>query len=282
MDMVNSLPSDKRARVAGWFDERRSTNRFKWRDLLQHFRDEFEDQQAKLTAGEELLRIEQGAHQYFCDFLRDFEYKVAVSGGSTVWTSGSKVNMLNAAVNKKLRRALVPVKLPPTLNYQAFVAELKEVAGKLEALSDYRPKGSTQTGTKLGAPKGGNSLFVASNPQTDEEGDTIMGGTNALVATIASMIQQQLEGGISSMGLARGKSNGGHREAGRKPQAPWRSRNEFRKLVEKGVCVRCTRPGHLGRDCPTFRAARRPGAELHAGEIEKETSGELDSGNEDP
>ncbi|KAI0998657.1 hypothetical protein K3495_g9540 [Podosphaera aphanis] len=184
--------------------------------------------------------------------------------------------MLNAAVNKKSRRALVPVNLPSTLNYQTFVVELKEVAGKLEALLDYRPKGSTQTGTKLGAPKGGNSLFVASNPQTDEEGDTIMGGTNALVATITSMIQQQLEGGISSMGLERGKSNNGHKEASRKPQAPWRSRGEFRKLVERGVCVRCTKPGHSGRECPTFRAARRPGTELHAGEIEKETSGLLD------
>ncbi|KAI0990993.1 hypothetical protein K3495_g17194 [Podosphaera aphanis] len=79
--------------------------------------------------------------------------------------------MLNAALNKKLRKALVAVKLPPVHNYQAFVAELKEVAGKLEALSDYRPKGSTQTVTKLGAPKSGNSLFTNTGAQPDEDVD---------------------------------------------------------------------------------------------------------------
>ncbi|KAI0990767.1 hypothetical protein K3495_g17420, partial [Podosphaera aphanis] len=67
MDMVNTLPADKRARIAGWFDDKRQPKDYIWRELLQRFREEFEDQQAKMSAAEELLRIEQGAHQYFGD-----------------------------------------------------------------------------------------------------------------------------------------------------------------------------------------------------------------------
>ncbi|KAI1006255.1 hypothetical protein K3495_g1972 [Podosphaera aphanis] len=177
-----------------------------------------------MTAAEELLRIEQGAHQYFGDFLKDFEYKVAQSGRNSVWTATSRVNMLNSALNKKLRKALIAVKLPPARYYQEFVTELKEVAGKLEAFSDYRPKGSTQAITKLGSPKSGNSLFVITAPQADEEDDIIMGGTNALVTSISHLAQSRLEEKLSVLDKSKDKKRDNGMGGTRKPQASWRSK----------------------------------------------------------
>ncbi|KAI1008179.1 hypothetical protein K3495_g67 [Podosphaera aphanis] len=166
--------------------------------------------------------------------------------------------MLNAALNKKLRKASVTVKLPPAHNYQAFVAELKEVAGKLMALSDYKPKGSTRTFTKLGAPKSGNSLFSKTGAQPVEDVDIIMGGTNALVASISNLVHSRLEEKLSGLDASKDKKRDNIKGGTRKPQAPWCSREEFRKLVDKRVCVHCTKLGNVGLECSNLEWQRNP------------------------
>ncbi|KAI1004323.1 hypothetical protein K3495_g3887 [Podosphaera aphanis] len=42
MDMVNTLPADKRARIAGWFEDKRQPKDYNWREIFQRFREESE------------------------------------------------------------------------------------------------------------------------------------------------------------------------------------------------------------------------------------------------
>jgi hypothetical protein len=58
--------------------------------------------------------------------------------------------------------------------------------------------------------------------------------------------------------LLAGLSPGNRGRGGGKPKAPWRPREEFRRLLDSGACTRCTRAGHQSRECPTFAAAPRP------------------------
>ncbi|KAI0992105.1 hypothetical protein K3495_g16081, partial [Podosphaera aphanis] len=260
LDMVNSLPVDKRPRVAGWFNERSEKNNFNWRELVQHFRNEFEDKQAKLAASEKLLRMEQNEHQFFSDFIKDFEYQVAISGGSQTWTPASKVNILNAAINNALRKALVPVKLPSEENYSLWISEVKEVADKLEALPDYRPKGSIKTSTRLGPPKSGSALSKGEEPAKDLDGDVVMKDVDSILAALANFNRRSNP--RPSKGSRQLESN-----PSPKPPAPWRPKKEFEQLVEKKLCVRCTRSGHIGRDCRKFSRAKRPVSEVNAADM---------------
>ncbi|KAI1000076.1 hypothetical protein K3495_g8120 [Podosphaera aphanis] len=121
--------------------------------------------------------MEQGHHQFFDDFLGDFEYRVAQSGGSEAHTDLGKTQKLKDAVNSRLRHALIGVKLPSPENYQAWIEEVREVAKELESLSDYRPKGASQTKTVLGAPKSDSAQVSVgiqpeiSKPKLDLDGD---------------------------------------------------------------------------------------------------------------
>ncbi|KAI0994292.1 hypothetical protein K3495_g13890 [Podosphaera aphanis] len=285
LDMVNSLPAEKRPRVASWFNERSETKGFSWREFIQHFRNEFEDKQARLAVSEKLLRMEQNDHQYFGDFIKDFEYQVAISGGSRTWTPSSRVNLLNAAINHSLRKSLVSVKLPSDENYSAWVAEVKEVADKLEALPEYRPRGSTKTSTRLGPPKSGSVLARSRESVQDQDGDTIMRDVDSILAAVSHLLQDRQ---ISSVASVNSRPTKGEFQSepnsSRKPPAPWRSKREFDQLVRKSVCVRCTRPGHIGRDCRKFGRARRPGSEVCSANVTQEEGVEEDSsisGNEE-
>ncbi|KAI1007040.1 hypothetical protein K3495_g1177 [Podosphaera aphanis] len=101
LDMIETLPEDKKSQVAAWFEESEAQNSFNWRALIQYFRNEFEDKQAMQAASEYLNRMEQGYHQYFRDFLKDFEYRVAQIGGSTVYTSHYKTMQPKASLNSR-------------------------------------------------------------------------------------------------------------------------------------------------------------------------------------
>ena len=68
-------------------------------------------------------RMEQGLHQYFVDFLQEFEYRMALSGGEAAYTPLGKTQLLKASINGRLRRALVGVKLPPPADYAGRFGE---------------------------------------------------------------------------------------------------------------------------------------------------------------
>lgn len=289
LDMVNSLPVNKRPRVAGWFNERAEDNKYNWRQLAQHFRNQFEDKQARLAASEKLLRMEQNDQQFFGDFIKDFEYQVAISGGNRTWTPVSKVNILNAAINDSLRKALVPVKLPPEDEYSLWVTEVKEVADKLEALPDYRPKGATRISTRLGPPKSGNALSKDKEPARDLDGDIVMKDVDSILSVLSNLLKDRNTESLASVNpksKSRTNQENRHSESSpvKRPPAPWRSKKDFERLIEKNLCVRCTRPGHIGKDCRKFSRAKRPKSNLNASDmIEEEEEEETpDSGNEEP
>ncbi|KAI0992766.1 hypothetical protein K3495_g15419, partial [Podosphaera aphanis] len=153
LDMIDTIPDRLKPRVANWFEIRRSSGEFRWREFVEHFKDTFSDRQARQAASEMLDRMEQGEHQYFADFLQDFELRVAQSGGDEAHTPLGKVQKLKAAINGKLRRALIGLKLPNAHLYEEWVAEVKEIALELEGLSDYRPRGARHIRTRIGVPK---------------------------------------------------------------------------------------------------------------------------------
>lgn len=268
LDMIDTLPETKQARAAEWFNESERKGDFNWRELATFFRKQFEDKQARQTAASILNRMEQGYHQYFDDFLRDFEYRIVQSGGREAHTDLGKTQKLKDAVNSRLRRHLIGVKLPPPENYQDWVEEVREIAKDLESLEDYRPKGAIQTKTVLGTPKSGsaqvfvNSQLESQGPKLDSDGDTLMGGTNAILAAINDLK----------------KGGWGPQQVTSKPRAPWRTKEDIKKLIEEGRCTRCTKKGHIGKFCRSHLPAQRPVTEISAldGNLENE------SGNEEP
>ncbi|KAI0991508.1 hypothetical protein K3495_g16679 [Podosphaera aphanis] len=64
---------------------------------------------------------------------------------------------------------------------------------------------------------------------------------------------KQLSAFLASLNSkGKGKANGKFRNAEPKPSAPWRSDEEFQILREKGVCIRCEKPGHISKFCRKF------------------------------
>lgn len=189
LDIIDTIPEEKKSRIAPWFSECKIKNKFDWEDLLDRLFHEFEDNQAQQSAIEVVQRMEQGQNQYFHDFLKDFERKVAMSGGNEIYTPAMKTMQLKASLNSRLRRALVGVKLPPVHKYSEWVAEVKGVAAEIESFADYRQRGSRLTMTKIGPPKCGSAQqsFVPEEEIVDAEGDTLMTGTNAILAAIKDL-----------------------------------------------------------------------------------------------
>ncbi|KAI0997024.1 hypothetical protein K3495_g11159 [Podosphaera aphanis] len=260
LDMIDTLPEELKPRVASWFDLRRVSGKFNWKEFLEHFKATFSDKQARQTAAELVNRMEQGEHQYFLDFLQDFEHKMVQCGGELTYTPAGKTMQLKASLNGRLQRALIGVKLPSVELFDEWVAEVKEVALELEALADYRPRNSALTVTKFGAPKSGTTQMFPRYPATDGEGDITMGGTNAIVAAIQQLaVASRLSQGEVG-GDGQGQDRGGNSETtigvGEEnielPRAPWRTKEELRRLMREGKCVRCTRKGHFARNCRVF------------------------------
>lgn len=290
IDIINTLPDEKKSRVANWFSLSKKADNFNWRELLNVFEHEFEDTQAQQSATELVQRMEQGRHQMFRDFLKEFEYQVALSGGEEIFTPLAKTRQLKLSLNNSLRRALIGVKLPSEKNYLEWVSAVKEIAVELESFSDYRPKNSNQKGTKIGPPKSGSTTYkpepIRSDTAVDQDGDTIMTGTNAILAAIENLKKQSQGNGAKPTREKKGKlkKNPEKNNESLKPRAPWRSRTEFIRLVERGVCVRCKEEGHKGEACPTYRAARRPKVDLSQLEEDpgEESESASDSGKDHP
>lgn len=186
LDMIDTLPEDKRFRVADWYEESSSSSYFNWESLYKLFQEEFEDKHAEQAAAEMVLRMEQGYSQLFHEFLRDSEYQISLSGGKEVYTDTQKTRLLKASLNNRLRRALIGIKLSEVSNYREWVAQVKQIAAELEGLADYRPKGSSQVKTRIGPPKSGSAQYHSEtvNLGVDAEGDTKMSGTDAIIAAL--------------------------------------------------------------------------------------------------
>lgn len=192
LDMIDTLPEKKQSRVAYWFEESKSNENFDWRELIRVFRKEFESKNARQAASEIVTRMAQGKNQLFVDFLRDFEYRLAQSGGNEAFTPLGKTQQLKASLNPRLRNSLIGVKLPSPKYYREWVAEVKEVAAELESAPGYRTKNAPETNTIMGAPKVGSAMAQeTTDPTIDSEGDTIMGGTNALLAALKELVRDR-------------------------------------------------------------------------------------------
>lgn len=158
---------------------------------------------------------------------------------------------LSTAINKSLEDALVYVDLP--LDYEEWVAKVGRTAGKPENLGRYRPVNSKFIETWFT-----NDTFVTTPIITQEEklrgldydGDTIMEGNSLAVMSVElRKIGRRLEN----------LENSGRQSQARpsKPNAPWRPKSEFYRLIENGLCTRCAKSGHQSRQCPSFRGPKR-------------------------
>ncbi|KAI0999355.1 hypothetical protein K3495_g8840 [Podosphaera aphanis] len=161
---------------------------------------------------------------------------------------------------------------------------MKEVAAELESFADYRPKGAPQTSTKLGAPKSGSTQNFSGQTSVDAEVDVVMGGTNALLAALRELTTQKAYSKARNGNSSEGKSRPREELSSKHPKtrAPWRSKSEFNRLLEEGVCTRCTKKGHIGRDCRKFRPAQRSEGDISSVAIEQEDFESCSSGNDEP
>ncbi|POS87410.1 hypothetical protein EPUL_001149 [Erysiphe pulchra] len=255
IDIIDTLPEDKKSRLASWFAKIKRVDKFDWRNLLDVIQCEFEDVQAQQTAHEFVLRMEQGRNQYFAEFFKDFEHRIASCGKEELFTPSAKT------------RALIDVKLPAVRKYEEWVMAVREVVVELESFAVYRPKGATQIGTKLGPAKTGSAALPdSSQPEKDAEELSVK-----KVDTSTGNGQMDKKN--------KGKKRDSEEEKKKKPRAPWRSKDEFDSLYKQGVCTRCTKSGHLGPKCPSFRPARRPKEIINHLEGESSEKG-CDSENE--
>lgn len=71
------LSRRKKPRVAAWFEERSKSSNLSWQDLIEHFRRQVNDREARQSTSEYVNRMEQGYKHLFLDFVMDFKYHIA-------------------------------------------------------------------------------------------------------------------------------------------------------------------------------------------------------------
>ncbi|KHJ34005.1 hypothetical protein EV44_g3125 [Erysiphe necator] len=215
LDMIDSLPDHKRPRIAAWLED--NVENYCWRNLAEHFREQFEDKEERQAASKYVSRMEQSHNQLFLDFLKDSEYRMAPC--REAFTPLAKSMQFKASLNSRLRRALVGLDLPPLENNSEWVKKVTKVAIELEGLKDYRPVYSEFTTTNLGVSKGGVNVPVEKQSRLDADGDVIMGESNALLSAIKSLVLNRENGVVGSKGKTKG---GSVREKAvvEKPRAP--------------------------------------------------------------
>ena len=92
---------------------------------MDHFLNLFGDEEALEIAVENFSRIRQVYSQYFQDYLKEFEYNVALCGGGDTYTSQGKSLHLRASLNDRLKNALIGIPLLYPREYRAYVNALK-------------------------------------------------------------------------------------------------------------------------------------------------------------
>ena len=214
--VLQTLPVARQARAHCWFNTGGPDGRYDWEEFLTELVSLFEDKLAKQTATKQLTRMRQGGQQFFTDFLQDFEYTLQQCGGSG-WPDHAKLSYLNAGINTTLQTALITADLPED-NYAQWKKRVAVMAGRLESLPSYRPKGATHTKTWHvgGGSSSGKSHLIATDPvqgqRVDAEGDTQMGGINAIVAAVVNAMNgnatpstfSKLDTPTSSLEICRG------------------------------------------------------------------------------
>ncbi|RKF81922.1 hypothetical protein GcM3_030033 [Golovinomyces cichoracearum] len=138
-----------------------------------------------------------------------------------------------------------------------------EVAADLEGLSDYRPKNAKCTTILLGASKS-VTMYEEQRKQYDEDGDVIMGDTNALLSANENLVLNQKDvaaGKGSKPNKDKHKCNSANNSIG-KPRAPWLTKKVFSMLIKKGLCFRCKIPGYKAPSCNKFGPPIRIEADL--------------------
>lgn len=252
LNMAEAVPDSKKQRLSPWFNSRAKDDNYEWKSLYNYIQNCFGEKKSIQAAAELLSKLRQGKHQFFNDFMKDFDHQLALAEGEE-WPSNSKLSHLSGAINRSLRGALVFVDLP--LDYDDWVAKVSSTAKKLENLGDYRPPDSRETVTWIST----DATIVApisslKQPTTnyDGDGDVIM--EDASLSVLSAELRRT---GNRLDNLESGEGNQ-NREA-RKPPAPWRPKNEFLQLLENGLCTRCAKPGHQSRKCPSFSGPRRRG-----------------------
>jgi hypothetical protein len=236
-NIIQSLPEDKRNRVARWYDEP-----WEYEKFLEKMKSQFENKQARQAAGSKLSRIRMEASQYFDDFLDDYEYTLGIAGEAN-FTNASKIISLNALINASLKRQLVTLDLPDE-DYDTWVKQVRVVAGRLEFLPEYRPKGDKNTTTWYLSEPGLTPNTPAQNgPQeaVDRDGDVAMEEVNHIdINSLAAAIHAFATGG-------RPRIQRKNQQKNRRPVATWLFQNEIERLKSKGLYFRCKKSGHSAR-----------------------------------
>ena len=247
LGIFRSIPTAKQPRIIHWFETGGADRSHDWEKFIVHVKSQFQNKQARQTAGNLLKRMRMGQNQYFTDFLQDFELKLSQCGGID-WSDCNKIIYLDTGINAKLRQLLLNKSLPDD-DYLKWVNKVKAVAGRLENTPSYRPNGCSGKNTYY-IPQNGSMPYPVNthinsshNAILDADGDTKMSGIKSL---------QVLQAAINAL------SGNSARLNDTKPRAIWRSQDEFKKLTEEGKCMRCTKKGHNSRACPKYRAAIRP------------------------
>jgi hypothetical protein len=256
MEIFNSLPADKRPRVAHWFESGGPDGDYDWEVFLFTLKEKFEDKQAKQTAGDQLSRMRMGATQYFADYLQDFEFKLSLCDGLG-WPDRTKIIYLNTSINSKLKEKLVSKSLPDD-DYTKWTKKVSDVASRLENLPLYRSKDSTTTKTWYLSPVGcggklsQDTLGPENAPKVDADGDTPMIGMSGLSINALTSLINAIQG--------NGKGERQLKRKDKRPRAPWRTPDEIRKLAAENKCYRCEKIGHLSSQCRAYRPPERPKA----------------------
>ncbi|RKF57761.1 putative eka-like protein, partial [Erysiphe neolycopersici] len=197
--------------------------------FLDHIKKQYENKQARQTAGNLLQLVRMGSSQYLVDYLQDFELKVAQYGEISDY---SKIMHLDTGINARLRLLLLRKSLPDD-NYLKWVNRVKAVAGRLENTQSYRTAGGT----------GKNTWYVPQN-----------GAKYLYTKCLSKSPTASLQAALNAFG---------EKTTNNKPSAPWRTPQEFKRLSKEGKCIRYASKSHNTRACPRFRAARKPDTIAH-------------------
>ncbi|KAI1003301.1 hypothetical protein K3495_g4905, partial [Podosphaera aphanis] len=146
LGVLETVPESKAFKVKSWFRSGGASGDYDWREFPKEFDRKFLDPEATMGAAQLVTKRRQGPHEYFHDFIRDFEHQLAQCAENS-YSSTGKLALLDSAINEKLRKGLVGTELSVNMGYEKYVSKVGMVVKQLEALSDYRPIGVKDTQT---------------------------------------------------------------------------------------------------------------------------------------
>ena len=118
--MIDTLPQELQTRKEEWFQDRQKSRNYSWRELFDHFSELFGDQHVLETAVEQFCRIQQGRNQYFHDYVKEFDYKVAMCGGEDTYIPQGKSLHLRMSLNSRVKKALIGPPLPYPREHKGY------------------------------------------------------------------------------------------------------------------------------------------------------------------